>query len=66
MTKKEKKNPSLLNASRRIRISKGSGTRVEDINRFMNQYEQMNKIMKDVLKGKNPLGSLMGKRKGFR
>lgn len=66
MTTQEKRAPSLLNASRRIRIAKGSGTKVEDINKFMNQYEQMNKMMKDLLKGKNPLNSLMGKRKGFR
>lgn len=66
MTKKEKVQPSILNASRRMRISKGSGTKVEDINRFINQYEQMNKMMKDMLKGKNPLKNLMGKRKGFR
>lgn len=66
MTKGERKKPSILNSNRRKRIAAGSGTKVEDINRFMNQYEQMNKMMQDMMKGKNPLGSLMGKRKGFR
>ena len=67
MTTAEKKKPSILNASRRKRIAQGSGTKVEEINRFMNQYEQMNKMMQDLMKGKNPLASLMGgKRKGFR
>lgn len=66
MTIKEKKDPDILNASRRKRIAKGSGTEVQDINRFMNQYEQTRKIMKDIKNGKNPLSSLGIKRKGFR
>ena len=41
MTKEERQNPRILNASRRKRIAKGSGNKVEDINRFMNQFEQM-------------------------
>lgn len=66
MTKKERRNPDILNASRRRRIAMGSGTKVEDINRFINQYEQMRKAMKDVLNGKNPFAALGGRRKGFR
>lgn len=66
MTKKERRNPDILNASRRRRIAMGSGTKVEDINRFINQYEQMRKTMKDVLNGKNPFAALGGRRKGFR
>lgn len=58
MTKLEKRNPAVLNASRRIRIASGSGKKVEDINRFMNQYEQTRKMMKSMLSGKNPLGNL--------
>jgi len=41
MTKEERKNPKILNAKRRIRIANGSGNKVEDINRFMNSFEQM-------------------------
>ena len=46
MTKEERRNPKILNAKRRIRIANGSGNKVEDINRFMNQFEQMQKMMK--------------------
>jgi len=46
MTKKEKKDVKLLNAKRRIRIANGSGTRVQDINKFINSYEQTLKMMK--------------------
>ncbi|MDH4226303.1 MAG: signal recognition particle protein [Deltaproteobacteria bacterium] len=51
MTRKERHNPKLLNASRRIRIAKGSGTTVQDVNRLMKQYEQMREMMKRVKKG---------------
>lgn len=50
MTKEERRNPACLNASRRKRISKGSGTTVQDINKFMKQYQQMRKMMKKVKK----------------
>ena len=58
MTAKERRNPKILDGSRRKRIAKGSGNKVEDINRFMNQYEQMRKMMKQMLSGKNPLGNM--------
>lgn len=58
MTIKERKNPKILDGSRRKRIAKGSGNKVEDINRFMNQYEQMRKMMKQMLSGKNPFGNM--------
>ena len=46
MTKKERKNPDLLNGSRRLRIANGSGTQVSDINKFIRQFQEMNKMMK--------------------
>lgn len=52
MTPKERKNPKILNASRRIRIARGSGNEVSDINRFMNQFEQMQKMMKQMMNQK--------------
>ena len=55
MTKKERANPKLLNGSRRIRIAKGSGNTVQDVNKFMNQFEQMQKMMKQMMKSKNPM-----------
>ena len=48
MTQKEKKNTKLLNASRRIRIAKGSGTTVQDINKFIKSYEMTQKMMKQM------------------
>ena len=46
MTKKEKKTPKLLNASRKERIAKGSGTSVQDINKLLKQFLEMQTIMK--------------------
>ena len=53
MTSKERKNPRLLNASRRIRIAKGSGTSVQQINQFMKSFEMTQKMMKKMQDGKN-------------
>ena len=52
MTSKERKNPKLLNASRRIRIAKGSGTTVQQINQFMKSFEMTQKMMKKMQDGK--------------
>ena len=46
MTKKERNNPSLLNANRRKRIASGSGTTVQDVNRLMKQFEETQTMMK--------------------
>ncbi len=46
MTEKERANPRVLDASRRRRIAKGSGTQVQDINRLVKNYEEMRKLMK--------------------
>ena len=46
MTKKERAEPSLIKASRKIRISKGSGTRVQDVNKLLKQFLQSQKMMK--------------------
>ena len=53
MTAEERRKPKLLNASRRIRIAKGSGTKVQDVNKFMNSFEQTQKIMKKMQSEKN-------------
>ena len=53
MTSKERKNPRLLNASRRIRIAKGSGTSVQQINQFMKSFEMTQKMMKKMQDSKN-------------
>ncbi|MBF0517077.1 MAG: signal recognition particle protein, partial [Nitrospirae bacterium] len=46
MTRKERNNPQILNGSRKLRISAGSGTTVADINRLLKQYKDMKKMMK--------------------
>ena len=46
MTENERENPDILNASRKRRIAQGSGTSVEEINRFLKQYEQVKQLMK--------------------
>ena len=48
MTKEERVNPSILKASRKIRIAKGSGTQASDVNRVLNQYEKMKEMMKQM------------------
>ena len=46
MTKQEREKPDILNASRKKRIAAGSGTTVEDVNKLLKQYDQLNKMMK--------------------
>ena len=46
MTKKERQNPSIINASRKKRIAEGSGNSVQDVNNLLKQFEQMQKMMK--------------------
>lgn len=48
MTKKEKSEPSIINASRKRRIAKGSGTTIQDVNRLLKQFEDMKKMMKQM------------------
>jgi signal recognition particle subunit SRP54 len=50
MTPRERKSPAILNASRRRRIAIGSGTKVEDVNRLLKQYQQMETMMKQLKK----------------
>lgn len=52
MTREEKSRPELINAGRRRRIAAGSGTQVADVNRLLNQFEQMKKMMKKMNKMK--------------
>ena len=59
MTKKEKQNTKLLNASRRQRIAKGSGTSVQDINKFIKSFEMTQKMMKQIQGNKGGLRKMM-------
>ena len=61
MTKEERKKPDILKASRKIRIAKGSGTEVSDVNKLLKQFEQMKSMMKMFSSGKMPNIGAMGK-----
>ena len=61
MTKEERKKPDILKASRKIRIAKGSGTDVSDVNKLLKQFEQMKSMMKMFSSGKMPNVGAMGK-----
>jgi signal recognition particle subunit SRP54 len=53
MTPSERKNPSIINGSRRKRIANGSGTSPSEINQLLNQFKQMQKMMRRLSKGKS-------------
>ena len=53
MTEKERRNPRILNGQRRIRIAKGSGTSVQEINKFMKSFEMTQKMMKQMKDSKS-------------
>jgi signal recognition particle subunit SRP54 len=60
MTLSERRTPSIINGSRRKRIAMGSGTTVQDVNRLMKQFEQMQRMVKTLSKGgKGKMGRLM-------
>jgi signal recognition particle subunit SRP54 len=65
MTPAERRDPHLLNGSRRRRIAAGSGTTLTDVNRLVKQFTEMQKLMKQLAGGgrKGALGSLMGGRR---
>ncbi|MBE3101313.1 MAG: signal recognition particle protein, partial [Firmicutes bacterium] len=48
MTMKERLEPAIINASRRKRIAKGSGTRIQDVNQLLKSYEELKKMMKQM------------------
>ena len=51
MTLKERKNPSIIKASRKERIAKGSGTSVQEVNKLLDRFSQMQKMMKMMKNG---------------
>ena len=59
MTKEEKRNPRILNGSRRLRIAKGSGTSVQEVNKFMKSFELTQKMMKKVQNSKGGMKNLL-------
>ena len=59
MTPQERRDPSILNGSRRRRIARGSGTTPQDVNQILNQFRQAQKMMKQISQGRGPR-NLMG------
>jgi signal recognition particle subunit SRP54 len=62
MTRRERRNPGIIDGSRRRRIAGGSGVQVQDVNRLLKQFMEMQRLMKSMKGGK--LRSLMGALKG--
>ena len=62
MTKAEREKPSIINPSRKRRIAAGSGTKVEDVNRLLKQFDQMQKMMKQLGKKATGKGGKMSRR----
>jgi len=65
MTPRERRDPSILNASRRRRIAAGSGTTLPDVNRLVKQFGEMQKLMKQLSGGagrRAAMGQLLGRR----
>jgi signal recognition particle subunit SRP54 len=60
MTPEERRRPELIKGSRRLRIARGSGTNVQQVNKLVKQFGQMRKVMRQVGRGKMPdVGALM-------
>ena len=60
MTPEERPRPELIKGSRRLRIARGSGTNVQQVNRLVKQFDQIRKVMRQVGRGKMPdMGALM-------
>lgn len=64
MTKAEREKPARIDPKRKRRIAAGSGTRVEDVNRLLRQYEQMGKMMKQFKKNPKRFGRSFGRMGG--
>ncbi len=58
MTPRERSNPDVLNGSRKRRITVGSGTQIQDLNRLLKQHKQMQKVMKKM-KGEGGMANMM-------
>ena len=67
MTPKERSNPEILNQSRRMRIAKGSGTNIQEVNRLIKQFDQTRKMMKMVTGGgmRNMMGAMKNMKGGM-
>ena len=66
MTPKERANPDIINQSRRLRIARGSGTKIEDVNRLLKQFDQTRKMMRMMTGGgMSGMKGMMGRMRGM-
>ena len=60
MTPEERRHPDLIKGSRRLRIARGSGTSVQQVNQLVKQFGQMRKMMRQIGRGRRPdIGGLI-------
>jgi signal recognition particle subunit SRP54 len=64
MTPQERRNPGVINGSRRKRIANGSGTKVQNVNQLVKQFDQMKVMMKAMANGQAPTPQQMAKLAG--
>ncbi len=64
MTPEERRNPRVLKASRKRRVARGSGTSVQEVNQLLRQFKDMQRMMKQLQKGRGGLARLLGGRSG--
>jgi len=60
MTRQERRNPDIINGSRKRRIARGSGTTVQDVNELLSQFRQMQRMLKQFSRGGRGRGGLEG------
>jgi signal recognition particle subunit SRP54 len=58
MTPEERRNPRIIGGSRKRRIARGSGTTVSQVNQLLNQFRQMQRLIKQMSSGRGPAGIL--------
>jgi signal recognition particle subunit SRP54 len=61
MTRQERRNPKLMNASRKRRVASGSGTTVQEVNQLLKQFRDMQDLIKQANQGKGGMRGLMGR-----
>src|SRR5205823_2410452 len=59
MTKEERRNPDIMNGSRRKRVARGSGTAVQEVNQLLEQFGEMRNVIRQVSSGKGPWAKLV-------
>jgi signal recognition particle subunit SRP54 len=65
MTHQERRSPQILNAKRRLRIAKGSGVQVSEVNNLLNRFAQMQQMMKKMGKFQKMMGKMGGMMPGM-